>query len=609
MPLTQSPASGRNPADHGAPGRFARLRAGFRPPVLALVLGAWALLLLVLGPTIWLTGSLNKDTWTTEAKFFWRQDIPVLVSILAITAGLAFAPRSWLARLAWPTKLSERRTVLALAAVTFAVGAAGVWVVFQGYSFSLDEFLANFDAQIFASGRLVAPVAPQWRPFVGAMQPMYMLPLPSNVWASSYLPVNAAMRGLARLAHAESLVNPLLSAFSIVAVWRVGRLMWPERPQLALIAAALLGSSSQVIVMAMTGYAMPAHLAFNLAWLWLFLRGGKLGHGGAIVVGFFATGIHQLAFHPLFVAPFILRLLFHRRWALSALYIIAYAAIGLFWVEYWAIATHLAGVSTVQTGGTGADYFMDRIDDVIDAMGYDNVGAMGEMLMRFVTWQNLLLAPLAMLGAAMAIWNRGPQRALVLGVLLTLIVMGIATPTQTHGWGYRYMHGLLGSACLTAAWAWSKLTERLAPEGRAAMSGVMVFACAVSLLLIMPVRAVQAWRYVSPFATANTAIQHAKTDVVIIDHDSPILFDMGTVTRNDPFLARPPQVMALVEMNEPMVRQICATHSVSVFNGHSAQAFGIDTIPWSSPRRLAHLRQVMAQIGCGETIGRLPGQP
>jgi hypothetical protein len=196
--------------------------------------------------------------------------------------------------------------------------------------------------------------------------------------------------------------------------------------------------------MAMTAYAMPAHLAFNLAWLWLFLRGGKLGHAGAITVGFFATGIHQLVFHPLFVAPFILRLLFHRRWGLSALYIVAYGVICLFWVEYWPLATGLSGVSTDDTGSTGADLLMDRLGDIWDALSYQNIGIMGQSLMRFATWQNFLTAPLALIGAVMTILTRGPVRALVLGVLMTLIVMGVATPTQTHGWGYRYMHGLLG---------------------------------------------------------------------------------------------------------------------------------------------------------------------
>jgi hypothetical protein len=433
---------------------------------------------------------------------------------------------------------------------------------------------------------------------------MYMLPLPNTVWVSSYLPVNAAMRGLARLVGAEGLVNPLLSAFSVIATWRIGLRLWPDRPDLALIAAALLGTSSQLIVMAMTAYAMPAHLAFNLAWLWLFLRGGKLGHSGAIVVGFLATGIHQLAFHPLFVAPFILRLLFHRRWGLSAFYVVAYAAIGLFWLEWWPIATGFSGVSTDDNGSTGADFFMDRFDDVLDSAGYDNVGAMGEMLTRFVTWQNVLVAPLALIGAVLAIWNRGPVRALVLGVVLTLVVMGVATPTQTHGWGYRYMHGLLGSVSLTAAWAWSKLTDALPAQRRTAASGALVVACAVSLLVLMPVRAWQAWRYVAPFAAANAAIQSARADVVVVDHNSQVLFDMGTVTRNDPFLGHPPRVMALVEMNEPMVRQLCATHSVAVFNGCSAQSYGVDTVPWRSPGRLAQLRKVMASLKCGQVMTR-----
>jgi hypothetical protein len=602
MSLNSSPASERTPPSGGAARALAGLR--LRPPLFGLLLGAWVLIVAGLGVTIWLTDSLHRDIWTVEAFFFWRQDIPVLVFVLAATAALGLAPVSWLARLSWPTRLTGRRVVIALAAVTLVAGVAGVWLVFDGYYFSLDEFLANFDAKIFASGRLVAPIAPAWRPYVGAMQPMYMLPLPSSVWASSYLPVNAAMRALGRLVHSESLVNPLLSAFSVVAVWGVGRRLWPERPDLALIAAALLGTSSQLIVMAMTAYAMPAHLAFNLAWLWLFLRGGKFGHGGAIAVGFLATGIHQLAFHPLFVAPFILRLLFHRQWGLTALYVVAYAAIGLFWLEWWPIATGLSGVSAGDTGSTGADFFMDRIDDVLDSAGYDNLGVMGEMLMRFVTWQNFLIAPLALIGAAMAIWNRGPVRALVLGVALTLIVMGIATPTQTHGWGYRYMHGLLGSVCLSAAWAWSKLTDMLPAERRRAAGGALVLACAISLLVVTPVRAWQAWRYVAPFAAANAAIQSARADVVVVDHNSYVLFDMGTLTRNDPFLAHRPQVMALVEMNEPMVRQLCATHSVAVFNGQSAQAWGLDTVPWNSPRRLGYLRQVMAQLHCGQVMTR-----
>ena len=72
------------------------------------------------------------------------------------------------------------------------------------------------------------------------------------------------------------------------------------------VAAVLLATSSQFLLTAMTPYSMTAHLALNLAWLWLFLRGGVVGHSLAIAVGALACGLHQLVFHPLFVAPFAL---------------------------------------------------------------------------------------------------------------------------------------------------------------------------------------------------------------------------------------------------------------------------------------------------------------
>jgi len=608
MSLTPSPASAPNQTPDRAPplADAVRPRRRFRPSPLGLILASWVAIVLVLGIAIWTTGSLDERDWTVESMFFWRQDVPVLVFALVATLCLALTPAALLARLRWPPRIAARRVVFSLAAVVFVAGAGGLWLVFSGYAFSLDEFLANFDAQIFARGRLMAPIDPAWRPYATALQPMYMLPLPNNVWASSYLPVNAALRAAARLIHADGLVNPLLSAFSIVAVWGIGRRLWPERPDVALIAAVLLGTSSQLIVMAMTAYAMPAHLAFNLAWLWLFLRGGKAGHAGAIAVGFLATGLHQLVFHPLFAAPFILRLLFHRRWGLSALYIAAYAAICLFWVEYWPIATGLSGVSTDDTGSTGLDFLSDRIDDIVDALSYQNIGVMGEMLVRFATWQNFLAAPLALIGAVMTIWRRGPARPLVLGVIMTLIVMGIATPTQTHGWGYRYMHGLLGSVCLTAAWAWSRLTDAMPAPHRTAANSALALACAISLLLLMPVRAFQAWSYVSPFAAANAAIQGAKVDIVIIDHNSDVLFDMGTINRNDPFLTHRPLVMALAYMDEPLVRQVCATHTVAVFNGQSAREFRLPVVAQRSPPGLERLRELMARLKCGAVM---PAQP
>jgi hypothetical protein len=588
-----------SPSSATAAGRRLRLGAPF-----GRLLAIWLGLAVALGLTIAAFGSLTYRDWGTEAQFLWRQDAPVLAGCVILTAAMGLAPAAWLARADLARGRSARVWVGLLAAVCLIAGRIGWRLVFGGYAFSLDEFLANFDAQIFASGRLMAPVAPAWRAYVPALQPMYMLPLPNDVWASSYLPVNAALRALGRLAHAETLVNPLLSAFSIVAVWGVGRQLWPERPSLALIAAALLGTSPQLIVMSMSAYAMPAHLAFNLAWLWLFLRGGKAGHAGAIAVGFLATGIHQLIFHPIFVAPFVLQLWFQRRWGLGALYTLAYAAICLFWIEYWPLATSLSGVPPSDDSSTGGDYLMDRIGDVLDGLYWRAPGVFAENIVRFVSWQNLLVAPLALVGAVATIRTKGYLRALVLGVFLTLAAVAIATPTQTHGWGYRYLHGLLGSIALVAAWGWARLTDALDAPRKATAAGALAIACALSLLVLTPVRAWQAWTFVRPFAAANAAVQSAPVDVVVIDHNSNVLFDMGTLTRNDPFLAHAPRVVALVSLSDAGARQLCATQRLVVFNGQSAKAWGVDTVPWNGSLYAAHIRQLMIGLGCYRVMTR-----
>ena len=63
-----------------------------------------------------------------------------------------------------------------------------------------------------------------------------------------------------------------------------------------------------------------------------------------MLVGVLATGLHQVAFHPLFVAPFIVGLWLKDRRPLAAIYAVVYALICLFWASYPQLVLSYSGM-------------------------------------------------------------------------------------------------------------------------------------------------------------------------------------------------------------------------------------------------------------------------
>jgi len=574
----------------------------------AISVGASAFLIIAAAATL----HADKNHILTS-KLFVTQDLPLLCAITASWAVLLVSP--WLrrrlgaalGRLAGlvPTAMARRRMraptfVAALALACFAVCVAGAWWSYAGFPFSIEEYLANFDAEIFRHGAPMAAVDAFWRPFVPALQPIWMLKTSGNAyWVSTYLPVAALFRAMAGSTAAASLVNPLWAAVSVIAAWGVAGRMWPRRPQVGLAAAMLLASSSQFLVNGMTSYAMPSHLALNLVWLWLFLRGGKLGHAGAVAVGFAACGLHQLVLHPLFAAPFVLQLWLERRWRTAVFYTAAYAAICFFWVSYWTIALRWLGAAEATSSIGGAGAFVARTLGLIAAFDLTDFGLMAMNLIRFVTWQNPLMTPLFLLGVTAAIKAKGTLRSLALGVILTTAAMGLILAFQGYGWGYRYLHGFMGSTCLIAAWTWWRLVEPLpAPERKAAWAGFAAVA-AGSVLILLPIRLWQVADWTRPYAVASAAIAREAVDVVIVDENG-VQFGRAIV-RNDPYLRRRPIVLDLAFLSEAQVRTLCARYSISLFDRASAAKWGV---PVFKPERSdADAGARSAAVACALTSG------
>jgi hypothetical protein len=517
-------------------------------------------------------------------------------------AGVALLIGGWMPAagpaLAWTEAIlrSPRRVPWLAALFMLIVGLAGSALVFRGFALSYDEVMAEFDAAILRTGRLVALAPPEWRPFASALVPTFRLPVPGDAaWVSAYLPVNAALRALVSVVLEPAWTGPLLAAVAVFAVYRIARRLWPQRPDAAAVAVVLLASSPQVLVTAMTPYAMTAHLALNLVWLSLFLRNDRAGHAGALAVGFLACGLHQVIFHPLFVAPFILHLLAGRRWRLASVYVAGYGAICGFWVVYWQLALAWSGLS--EAGGqAGAGLFLARVIEILRLPGAEALDLMAKNLLRFAAWQNPAMLALAPLAAVALRAREGVARPLLDGILLTAAAAFLLLPYQGHGWGYRYLHGLIGSFCLLAAQGWIRVTS----EPRCARAPAMLLGCSATfaVAVLLPARLEQALRFLTPYREAVTAIEHASAQVVVVDPSG--LYFGDNLVRNDPFLRNRPIVLSLAALDGDRLRSICGRFRVALFEHRDGLAYGIRTE--SGMDALAERRSLMHALACGEPL-------
>lgn len=538
----------------------------FSPPRRAL-LGAGAAFVIA-DPVIKLLDRLSPPAQGTGLTDYLHaaQDAPTLQLFALALLALALA---WERLPTWPVN-ALRLTPWALAGLcgfVLAVAAAGAVLVFQSYPKAYDEVMAVYDAAIFASGRLIVPIPEQWRDYLPALQPSFRTPVEGNAASvSSYLPVAAALRALVGLVADARLTGPLLAAGSAALCFGLARRLQPQRPDVAAIATLIVALSPQVLTMSMTPFAMAAHLAFTLLWLTFFLRDDAKGHAGALVTGFFACGLHQFIFHPVFAAPFILRMLTQRRWRLALLYIAAYGVFVLFWASYFRFALQLSGFSAKAAEGAGVAFVIERI-----AAEFANRESIGVTLMlknmaRFFAWQTPILLPLLILAWRDLREDVGIARELAGGVALLLLLTLAILPYQGHSWGYRYLHGMIGSVALLAAAGWARAT-RDGLDKPNADSGRLLAAFAVAAVVGLASFGLQlkfAHDFAAPHVRAQAAISASDADVVLVDSRG-IGFGLDLV-RNDPYLRNRPLTMFAWDLEAPQIEALCARYKVERFD-------------------------------------------
>jgi len=567
--------------------------------VLAPMFGALLLLALSWGTWAWY---LDGRRWVGLAQYFFRrQDMAVLdVQALALAALGLWA---WYLRRPVLTALPRRRADWPLAlGILLAVAAAwaGRGLVFHHYSPSRDEVMVELAGAYLAQGRIGWPIPPDWAPFQRAMMPEFYSPYGADTfWTAIYLPVHAAIRALfVRLGDAD-LAAPVTFGIGLLALWSVARRLMPQRPGAVLVTMLMALSSTQLVATAMTPYAMTSHFAFNMVWLALVLRGGRLGHGLPAIVALLAAGLHQWHFPLLFIGPFILWMAANRRWKATLFHLLVALAMMVVWARLWPmLLVHELGPpppsDAARTNG-----IMDKIASLFGRL--DDWQPLLNIA-RLISWNNVLLLPLAALSLAGVRWRALTRHVpIVLPLMLGVLGgMGLAL-YQGYGWGFRYMHGQIGALCLLAGFGWCAVVPRGWRGALPLVGAAVIVSLATGAWLLADTE-----RYVRGYARTMAAIRTADADAVLVDIRGG--YYMTDLVRFDEGRPGAPAVLSLPMLSAEELEQLCATRRVAIMDYRQFWRLGVEPLPPNYPgsEEMQERRDLLDAMGCGRPVIEVP---
>lgn len=546
---------------------------------------------IVLGALLLWPLALFGLSGSSITEFYFRsQDRYLIVVFFVALIALTYRAPRW----SIPEIALRRRHIIAIFVALALLLWWGTYALMANYALTRDEDMVLFDMAIFAKGRLLEPLAEIWRGNPKALVPDFLMDVPGSVaLVSGYLPGNAMLRlAFSKIAD-PALMNPLLAAIGGIALFDIARRLFGEDRRAVLVTMVLYVSSAQLLVTAMTVYAMTGHTALNLVWLALFMRGGRAGHAGAMAVGFVTMGLHQVVFHPLFAGAFLLWLLGQRRFGLVVVYTAFYAGAGIFWMIYPALAIQSAGIVASGGAGDGVSFLRDRVWPLLVTRDPGTFGLMSLNLFRLVIWQHLALIPLVLAARPLIRQNLGIAAPLAGGIVLTVAFCGFIIPLQGHGWGYRYLAGFIGSFALLGGLGY----QRWAASDRKSADGVFVALTALTLVF-MAMTITGAQRFVAPYAKLDRLIAGVSAvDMVLIDTELPkMAIDQ---VRNAPDLSNRPIRLSSLALDSAALTELCKRGTIVPITRRDMHSVGFAlAFPESSPLFEAKVTQALTGKPC-----------
>ncbi len=509
-------------------------------------------------------GVLFSRDNSVASGFFREQDGPVLLVLVAALFAMTFR----IPALRLPEWNLRWRHVIPAAALLVLLLWWGTYTVMANFAVTRDEHMVLFDMAIFAKGHLAEPLAPEWRPFAKALVPDFALEVPgSAALLSSYLPGNAMMRLAFSQVADPALMNPVLVGISVLAMFDIARRLFPGDRATVLVTMLLYVMSTQVLANAMTVYAMTGHTTLNVIWLALFLRDRPWAHALAMAISVLACGLHQLVFHPLFAGPFLLWRLWQGRYALFAAYTMVFATALFTYTLYPGIAIRSLGIEGSSGAAEPLYFWRDRVLPLFLDPNRGTVLAAVVNLIRYATWQNLALTPLAFAAWPIIRRRTGIVAPLAGGVAVTFAFCILVLAFQGHGWGYRYFCGIIVNVVLLAAFGY----HHWSAKKRASADGLFV---SLSLLTVLAgaFLLVRSHDFIQPYVHVDRFMTAAKSDMVLLDTEEPrAAIDLA---RNRPDLRNRPLLLSSYDLDAAGLAELCSRGTIAVVTRGDMQALG-----------------------------------
>jgi len=266
---------------------------------------------------------------------------------------------------------------------------------------------------------------------------------------------------------------------------------------------------------------MSAYLCLNVLWLLLYVRRDRWSWLALPWLGVLALGVHHPFPHALFVAPFLMRMLFENRGKWLG-YICGVYGLGI--VGWWA---WLRSVQPYTHEGKFWSLFSFPLPS-------ETLTQLMHLAVTF-SWQ-MPLVPILLVLSIISVRRLPPVgRDLAYGVVATFLFYCLFPAGQGHGWGYRYIFGVLGNIALLSVYGWQAITSSL-QSWKPMLWASLAWAFAIQI----PVRSVQASNFVRPFARAQAYVASLHGVVVV---DPAMAWYAQDLVRNDPFLRDDPKVL------------------------------------------------------------------